>query len=45
MQLFRFHISQVSIAQKLERPIILCNQGYLPLDNDWYVLVKRQDWD
>ena len=23
-QLFRFHISQVSIAQKLERPIILC---------------------
>ena len=20
------------------------DQGYLPLDNDWYVLVKRQDW-
>lgn len=21
------------------------DQGYLPLDNDWYVLVKRQNWD
>ena len=21
------------------------DQGYLLLDNDWYILVKRQDWD
>ena len=21
------------------------DQGYLPLNNDWYVLVKRQNWD
>ena len=39
------HITSIYRTKAGKTYYFVYDQGYLPLDNDWYVLVKRQDWD
>ena len=39
------HITSIYRTKAGKTYYFVYDQGYLPIDNDWHVLVKRQDWD